>query len=350
MSEIITNSEVGEITNPKLRNLLLRVTREMELSIEKVAANHANPKDFPLPSDPNSTEQILASRFNSLPKTVKDRSGGRAMERLNASPDVRLKRFGELANVNLKTNASIGSQVSAMPLPAGLKLTLDQLTGVVNGLPVSPVLPVTQMSNLEFRLHKVKCLDETGGFIAEKFGNDEIDLGGNAVDETGDTHNIPHFRVGSNFDDGEQVVFSPPKRFTRFNLKEGTAFPKSYFVTMILAEIDQGGLSKFQLDLLAKVKSKVIALLTKAGILIGTTGGPVGAIIGVAVAFVVGKIFDLLIRIWEDDIFQPITVRVDIPSLNTRFPGGKTDSPDAVATFTGHNGKYQVTYDWRVFA
>lgn len=350
MANIITNSEVSEIANPKLRNLLLRVAREMELSIEKVAANHAKPNDFPLPTDPNSTERILAARFSSLPKTVKDRAGSRSLDRLNASREVRLQRFGDLANVNLKTNASIGSQVKMLPLPTELKLTLGQLTGGVSGLAVNPVLPESRMTKLEFRLHKVKCLDETGGFFAEKIGNDEIDLGGNSVDETGDTKNIPHFRVGSNFDDGEQVVFSPPRQFTRFALTEGTNFPKSYFVTMVLAEIDQGGLSEFQLRLLSKVKAKVIASLTAAGVAIGASGGPAGAIIGAAVGFIVGKVFDLIQRIWEDDIFQPVTVRVDIPSLNAKFLGGKTDSPEAIATFSAHDGKYQVTYDWRVFA
>ncbi len=349
MANIIANSVVSEITNPKLRNLLLRVAREMELSIEKVAANHAKPNEFPLPTDPNSTERILAARFSSLPKAVKDRSGGRSLDQLNASPELRLKHFGDLANVNLRTNASIGSQVRAMPLRANLKLTLDQLTGGVNGLAVNPVLPAPQMPNLEFRLQKVKCLDETGSF---SFGSDEIDLAGIAVDETGDTNNILKFRVGSDFDSGEQVVFSPPKRFTLFNLKEGTAFPKSYFVTMVLAEADfGGGLSEFLNKLLAKVKEKVIATLTAAirGA-IGASGGPIGAIIGAAVGFIVGKIFDFRKNIWEDDIFQPVTARIDIPSLNARFTDGKTDSPDAIATFTGHNGKYQVTYDWRVFA
>lgn len=343
MTNIITNSEVSEIANPKLRNLLSRIVLEMELSIEKVAANHAKPNEFPLPTDPNSTERILADRFNSLPKPVKDRSGSRVLDRLNASGETRLKHFGDLANVNLKAKTSIGSQVKALPIPAGLKLKISDLTGVVNGNDDNAVPPAPKLTNLEFRLHKVKCLDETGRF---SFGSDEIDMGGNAVDETGDTHNIPKFRVGSDFDSGEQVVFSPPRQFTRFNLTEGTTFPKTYFVTMILAEIDHGGLSKFQLDLLAKVKEKVIAALKAAG----PTGGPLGPIIGIAIAFVVGKIFKLLIDIWQDDIFQPITVKVDIPSLNARFPGGKTDSLNAVANFNGHNGKYQVTYDWRVFA
>lgn len=352
MSEIITHSEVSEIADPKLRKLISRVAREMELNIEKVAASHANPKEFPLPTDPNSTERILAARFNSLPKTVKDRSASKSMERLNAPSEARAKRFGDLAKVNLRSKESIGSQVREMPLPAGLKLTLNQVTGAGNGHSADAVLAqLPTLPNLEFRLHKVRCLDETGGFFGERAGNDEMDLGGNAVDETGDTHIINKFRVGSNFDDGEQVVFSPPRQFTRFDLREGNAFPKSYFVTMVLSEADQGGLSDFLNKLLTKVKEKVTAALIAAfGTAFGVSGGPAGAVIGIAVGFVVGKVFDLIKRIWEDDIFPPITAQISIPSLNARFQGGRTDSPEAIATFSGHDGKYQVTYDWRVFA
>lgn len=33
-------------------------------------------------------------------------------------------------------------------------------------------------TQLNLRIHQVKCVDETGGRWAEKFGNDEIYLGG----------------------------------------------------------------------------------------------------------------------------------------------------------------------------
>jgi hypothetical protein len=264
-----------------------------------------------------------------------------------------------MAQVNLKTNSSVGSQVKTLPLPAGLRFTLQELTGgvangitggvsgVVSALPVNPVT-AARMTKLEFRLHKVKCLEETG---FTSFGSDEIDIGGNGVNSTGVTQAIARFRVGSDFDSGEQVTFSPPRQFTQFSLTEGTAFPKSYFVTMVLAEIDQGGFPDFLNKLIAKVKEKVKALLLEAvGSTVGVSGGPVGVAIGVAVGFVVGKIFDLIGRIWGDDVFPPVTVRVNIPSLTARWAGGKTDSPEGIATFVGHGGKYQVVYDWRMFA
>ena len=348
MANVITNSQDSEIADPKLRKLLVRVAREMELSIEKVAANHAKPSEFPLPSDPEATERVLAARFNTLPKDVKDRAGSRVLGRINLPAAARQRRFGDLAAVNLKAGAAIGAQVRDLPMPAALKFTRDHLATIVSQLSTGATRP--RLTKLEFRIHRVRCLDETGGWT-ERLGNDEIDLGGNAVDETGDTHTIAKFRAGSNFDDGEQVVFSPPRSFTVFDLTEGTAYPKSYFVTLVLAEADMGGLSEFLNNLVQKVKEKVIAALTAAlGGAIGSSGGPVGAIIGAAVGFVVGKVFDLLKSAWEDDIFKPVTASVNITSLNAQWPGGKTDSLEAIAIFEGHGGKYEVTYDWRMFA
>ena len=50
---------------------------------------------------------------------------------------------------------------------------------------------------------------------------------------------------------------------------------------------------------------------------------------------------------WNDDIFPPQIVQVAIPSLDAGF-AGNTVSPQSVVTFTGHDGKYELTYDWQV--
>jgi len=348
MANVITNSQVYEIADPKLRKVFARVARELKLSIEKVAAHHANPNAFPLPPDPNSAERILAARFSALPQSFQDRAGAVTLERLNVPVAARQRRFGDLAAVNLKSGVAIGAQVRDLPQPADLKFTQEQWAAIVGPILTATTRP--SLTKLELRLHKVRCVDETGGWFGEKVGNDEIDLGGTAVDETGDTHTITKFRVGSNFDDGEQVVYAPPRQFTLFDLSEGTAYPKSYFVTLVLAEADMGGLSDFLNNLLAKVREKVTAALIAAFGGLGSSGGPVGAIIGAGVGYVVGKVFDWLARVWSDDIFKPVTASVNIASLNAQWPGGRTDSPEVIATFSGHDGKYEVTYDWRMFA
>jgi hypothetical protein len=373
MAEVNTNSQADKVTDPKLLKVIARVAREMELSIEKVAANHARPTEFPLPDRPGSTEQILAARFKALPQEFKNKAGAKAMGRINAPAAVRKEHLEDLAAVNLKAGVAVGEQVSAMPMPEALKLTGADLTKITRahvgvaaaaganvalaGAGVGAILPgaigatLPKLTRLEMRIHRVKCVDETGSGPFGDIGNDEIDLGGSAVDETGDVHTIAKFRVGSNFDSGEHVDFSPPRTFTTFDLREGTAFPKSYFVTLVLAEVDGGGLSSFIEKLVQKVKEKVRAALIKAlGGAFGVSGGPVGVIIGVVAGDVINRVFDFIGGLWGDDVFTPLTTSVSIASLTARWPGGKTDSPQSVATFKGHGGHYRVAYDWRMRA
>jgi hypothetical protein len=356
MPGTVTNSQVIEVPDAQIREIAVRVARQAELAMEKVAARHANPSKFALPTQPKSLEQVLQSRFGALPDVTKKAASIQASARLAQPAAVRQRRFKDLARVDLTKATPVEAQAQALPFPAELKISkarFTELTRVPAESAAADVAAaaVAPLNRLELRIHKVRCDDETNGFLGSEAGNDEIDLGGTTVDETGGTGKVSPFRVGSSFDDGEEKVFSPPRRFTFFNLTEGTAFPKSYFVTLVLAEADMGGLPDFINKLLTWVKEKVIAALTAAiGSAIGMSGGPVGAIIGAAVGFAVGLVFDLFKSMWEDDIFKPQTVRVNIPSLTARWPNAKTDGPEGTLTFSGHGGTYRVVYDWRMFA
>jgi hypothetical protein len=76
----------------------------------------------------------------------------------------------------------------------------------------------------------------------------------------------------------------------------------------------------------------------------------VGAVIGAAVGFIVGEVFQALESTWDDDVFSPATVQIEIPSRSHRFENDATDSAEGTTTFSGHGGKYQVVWDWRLFA
>lgn len=341
-------SEVGEITDPKLRKVLKPIVRQAELAMEKVAANHHQPAGFPLPKGDKTIEGILRTRFKELPAQAKSRAAGNALSRVAQPTNVRTARFASVGAVDLSSSVAIETQLEKLTLP--VKMSISELAAAVAAPVVADPTPNPALNNIEFRIHRVRCIDETNGFLGSEAGSDEIDLGGTEVDESGDTKKISAFRVASFGDDGDVKTFSPPRRLTFFNLREGTAFPKSYFVTLVLAEIDMGGLPDFLNKLLNWVREKVISLLSAAiGGAIGASGGPIGAIIGVAVGWAVGKVFELFKSVWEDDIFEPVTARVDVPTATHRFGGGATDSPNGVAVFSGHGGKYDVTYDWRLF-
>jgi hypothetical protein len=135
--------------------------------------------------------------------------------------------------------------------------------------------------------------------------------------------------------------------FTSFNLLEGTVWPKTYFVTFVLAEKDMGGLASFLNKLLDKVKAEVIAAITAAvGGTIGSVAGPLGTIIGAVVGWVVAQVFEWLKSWWSDDVFSPKTVSISIPSQNASWSGGAKDGPQHTVQFVGFGGTYRLTYDW----
>ena len=136
------------------------------------------------------------------------------------------------------------------------------------------------LRKLELRLHQVKCVEETNELF-----KDEISLGGTAVDESGDADKISSFRVKS-FHTGGVQTYTPPRRLVWFNLTEGPVkFPKSYFVTLVLAEVDGGGFADFVDRLLDKVRDRILAIFEDViNAKLGTLGGPIGELISKVVA------------------------------------------------------------------
>ncbi len=354
MSDIVL-SEGFEITDPKLKAVAERVFQMFQVATEKAVAHAADPAKFPMPADATAVERIMLARFQALPAPDRKAAITRNRALINATKAARRQRLGDLADVDLRSNDSIRRQIRGMPVPQSAmlsKVDMERINTAVLGGPeaviAAPAPGAKPPNRLELRLHQVKCIDETNGFLGTEAGEDEIGLGGNSIDETGDVKPIAPFHVGD-FDDGDVKNFNPPRRFTFFNINEGSGFPKAYHVIFVLAEKDMGGLPSFVNSLEDKVREEVKDRLVELGVAIGASGGPVNAIIGAAVGWVVGKVFDFLGRLWGDDIFTPQQVKLTLPSANHRFAGGRADSADRKVTFKGHGGTYSLTYDWRLF-
>jgi hypothetical protein len=186
------------------------------------------------------------------------------------------------------------------------------------------------------------------GLFGSEAGSDDIALSGLTVDPAGSTGKIPEFKVGV-FDDGKVKHFSPPRRLALFDLRSGNGFPKSYVVTVVLAEKDHGGLSKLVNGLQGKVEGKLKAgLASTVGGAVGAAGGPGGAAIGAVAGAVVDKAFGELAGLVGDEVFPPKTVSVKLSSADHRFQGGATDSPEATLDFKAHGGTYRIICDWRL--
>ncbi len=210
---------------------------------------------------------------------------------------------------------------------------------------------------LKFRLHEVKCVDETN---PEWPGDDEIGMGGVAQAPTGNPVTIPEFRVGNSFDDGDRRVYSPVKVLHTFSLS-GLTYPADFAVFVALAEKDNGGLSDFIRELWEAVKDHVGTIMSliggAAGAAVGAwIGGSVGTaitpalgtIIGIVLGAIVGALVGWLIGAIKDDIFEPQLAAIQLSHSNATFSGGATVSPTQTLTFEDHGGRYNVKYSWEI--
>lgn len=204
-----------------------------------------------------------------------------------------------------------------------------------------------------FWVTRVKCVDETN---PEWWGSDEIAMAGVTVDEDGDTKKVGERHIGNGFDDGDAKSYSN-WQYTWFSMLEGKYWPKTYVVTLILAEKDNGGLSDTLNEIWEKVGAKVKQKIADAvaGALSGYVGAVIAKAIGEAVAWVVDQLVNWIIDALKDDEFPPFIAKVTTPSLSARwyYPSGTWGNPSSgirTAHFYGHGGHYTVDYYWKFYA
>lgn len=383
----IAMGQVEDLADAKVKSIAQRVLAQYKIAFEKAIAHHAEPASYPISSDPNTVERVFLTQVQQRPVERQQLAISKIMPAVRATQAQRNAAYGDLAKVNLKIATAVRQQASALPFPASLKFPSGyfqppvKLFGQIltpfdtvalrnarainqddpppgpnpnpepdpdpapNPNPPAPNPTEPYADKLELRILKVRCADETN-----ELGKDEIAMGGSSIDAVGTTRLIGEFKVGS-FKKGAARSYSPAKVFDTFILTlGGNDYPKSYFGLLSLAEKDHGGFKKFLDSVWTKVKEDVEKAVLAAAASIGTiVGGLLGAIIAASAAYVVMALVEWMIGMFGDDIFTPVTVSVQIPSKNPRFATGLV-SPQDVAVFKAHGGRYEVTYDWRVFA
>jgi Glycine zipper len=213
--------------------------------------------------------------------------------------------------------------------------------------------PIVVNKGLHFRLHKVKCIDETN---PEWPGDYEIAMGGTAVPPTGNPTKVPEFMVRDDFDDGESKTYSPPRLLKTFSMTN-VSYPADFLMVLALAEKDNGGLSSFLQDLREAIKDEVTVIIAAVGAAAGAAaggalgtaiGGPLGTIIGAVAGAILGALIGWLISAIKDDIFTPQSAAVQLPKSNSTFAGGALTSPQLTMDFRDHGGHYRAWYTWQL--
>lgn len=190
-------------------------------------------------------------------------------------------------------------------------------------------------SKLSFRIHRVSCIDETGGRYMEKFGNDEIFLGGFAINEGGETNEIAPFSVYPHFDDGDVKVYNPPKILYTFSLNASNAWPNRYGIGLTLIEKDKGSQASIK-----RANSKIIVSL-KDYLRLNYNSIIESPVPRFPELPVLRKLFSL----FKDDVFYPQMATIEIPSAGYKW-SGSNNSVQKTVHFKEYGGHYALVYDW----
>jgi hypothetical protein len=347
MEDISYPRRVAE--DPTLKSIVKRTTAMLRLCAVKAAAHLSDPAAYPMPSDPNSIERLFSARLATRPAESQQRAKQWATQLQTAPEATRTALLGELRWVDLKSDKPVATLASASAVPLSIsKLDVEKSVTQLSALKLASATAsnppkvmsatVEKANTLKVRIRQVICEDETDPQI----GDDEIMMGGVTIDETGDTKKVDAFTVSNSFDSGEHKKYDPPKKFCQFDITEGDSWPKTYTVSIILAEEDWGGFPDFLNDVLKQVKSYIGTLVG------GLVGGAVGGVIGAAVGAVLGFFIDLLVSAWEDDIFPAITIDTDISSRKHVFASGTQTSSEKQYYAKAFGGKYWVYLDWQL--
>jgi hypothetical protein len=355
-------------SDPEIASIMQDADFALKYSMAVVAADPS--KQFPA----GSIEEDLRTGILTMP-VERQKVASDAARAMISDPAVRKREFGRHGALDPTKYASLGFTGVFTPETVpfdreGLKRRLTsqaaQLEATHNLEEASAMkmaakyqipipLQIPTLTSLDYRIERVKCADETN---PEWPGDDEIAMGGVAVDHQGGTSKVNQFMVADDFDDGEVKVYTDPgKLFHRFDLTGSGTFPRTYSTVVMLAEKDGSGFADAINTVWQKVKDDVLKVIEAVitGVLTGYVGAALAEAIGKAVAWLVGTFFDWLFELFQDDLFHPGEHYVYLPNryewmYKNAADYGWTNFRASTGTFTfnGHGGSYKVNVHWQV--
>lgn len=317
----------------------------LELSFFKALGNYVEPEVYPLPPNEDSIETLIHSRIVSLsPERQALATASFRTEKLRVNM-LRTSYYKDMDEQGiftaLNTNESIFDRADGFLQVKGLKLT-KRLQ--LNQPPLMRTLSFAKVDTFKVHLELDSMVCDFGG------DSDEIGISSVYINSIGESTKIAPYLVSNDFNLNDVIHFPRNKYITWDLLKVDTNFPKKCICTFILSELDNGGLPEWVDKFYHKLRDKLKDLIKKAA---GFIPIPVlGPIIGEVVAEVVGWLLDLLFgwfkEVWEDDIFPPQTVQLEIPNESFRFSNNGERQSYNVCKFEGHGSRYTLNYTWQI--
>ena len=334
-----------DMDSPEMLSLKESAKKLLELSFFKALGSYVEPEVYPLSPNEESIENLIHSRIVSLSperQAVATASFATEKLRINMLRNSYYKDIDEQGIFTaLTTRESIFDKADSYLNVKGLKLTKKI---ELNQSQIMRTLSLAKVDTFKVHLELDSMVCELGG------NSDEIGISSVYVNSIGESSKIAPYLVSNDFNLNDVVHFPRNKYITWDLLKVDANFPKKCICTFILAELDNGALAEWVDKFYHKLRDKLTELIKKAA---GIIPIPVlGPIIGEAIAEVVGWLLDLLFgwfkEVWEDDIFPPQTVQLDLPNESYRFPNNGERQSYNACRFEGYGSRYILNYTWQI--
>lgn len=234
--------QLGRATS-KAELLQQRVHHVFDLSFAKVAAHIHDPATYPLPQNKKSIEYAMHNLYLAVPKNKQKDFLAQASTIFQSDTTERKRKFGDLADLDLKSRQPIAEQAKKLNLPEHLKFSADELHdldlaakkhGVAPHRKIAPQHPVATRGNqrtLQLAVDKITCV------ATQERRKDEILLKGFFTDSLGETTTFNQIDVGD-FKDGENIPLGDKGILANFDLNAAGTFPQTFTAGFFVIEKD----------------------------------------------------------------------------------------------------------------
>jgi hypothetical protein len=321
--------------HPALARLATRTSRTLEIALERVVANAANPREYPLPPSANSLERLIKRLYDRAPADRREQVSRRLLPRARAGRAARATQLGSLAAVDLKAPTSVLDQVAALGPNLSVDLPIKDISDILKvelADLLAPPGPPSGIKTVRASLTGLRCIETTD----YEPGRDEIGMAGIAIDNLGKMTQIGPIAIGS-FDKNLTVapIDGDLRVLHTFDATQGNA-PRGLAIVPFLSEVDLPEAA----GTLATLISIISAVLAKSGILVPASGG--SALIVVLIALTVFAALVTLALLSVNEVLSPNANLV----IETNDSTSLGEFASTEFTFTGRGGEYLGFFRW----
>jgi len=191
------NDMLQKTTADKLKAVEKIAENTVKLGFEKAVAHFENPAMYPLPQGEKNLESAVYDLLTVLPKKKRNKLIDKVNELLKAPADKRKQAYGDIANVDFRSNESIAEQVKNKYENNKFSFNENEAESLINSLKTLNAninLPVPQQAasagTLGFFVDSMTCINP------DDVLKDEVSLGGFIIDSLGNTTELAPRFVG----------------------------------------------------------------------------------------------------------------------------------------------------------